>query len=111
MISEQFQAQCKLASTEIKSSIEKVDTMLQKQVNSRDETAQFLINSFGDEIIKLEDILHKEREMRIEKNDELLRLINSIDDGLSNEIIKEKKEMMESIEVMENMLEDFCYKI
>ena len=53
---------------------------------SRDETSEFLIKSFGEEILKLQELLNIEKTSRMRANKEAMSLINDIEDSLNDQI-------------------------
>lgn len=78
---------------------------------ARDETVNFVVNSFGEEILKLEQSVQREREDRAETHGRLQSALTAMEEEVANLLLAEKKECSAGLSTLEGYLEELCYKI
>lgn len=70
-----------------------------------------MIKSFGEEILKLQEILNDEKTERVRGNREALGLIKEISESLNEQVEEERQVKMRNESMFTRMLEETCYKI
>lgn len=70
-----------------------------------------MVTNFGDEILKAEQMVQKEREDRAESHRRMLASIANVEEQGTNAILQERKESATAIQNLEGYLEELCFKI
>lgn len=84
---------------------------VERERRGRDEMSEFLIRSFGEEILKLQEVLNGEKTDRVRGNREALSLIREIEESLEGQIEEEREIKGRNEAVFTRLLEETCYKI
>lgn len=71
---------------ELNEEIEEVGVTLEKQKILRDEISESQIQEFGEEILKIQEMLSQQREERIHNNNLLMEEIEEMDEALERAI-------------------------
>ena len=104
MLDGQFEAEWQEARGEITASMAEVKTRMDRQQSNRDEVVGFMVNAFGEEILKLEEQVQKEREARTYSHQRLAESISAMEEQVGRCISGEKKETSTSIANLEGYL-------
>lgn len=77
----------------------------------RNETSDSIVRVFGEEVLKFQELLCKEKKEREEEHGKILTVLEQLNDAISFDISGEKKGRETSEEMLLKLLEETCSKI
>lgn len=107
----QFESGWDEARDEILGDIDKVRSKIEHEEAARDEIVTFMVTNFGEEILKAQQMVQREREERIEYHKKLTATLASVEEQITNSILQERRESAAAIQSLEGYLEELCFKI
>lgn len=84
---------------------------LEVEKASCNEMHDNLVKTFGEEILKLSEILSEEKQIREQQHNNMLRILEDLNDSLATSLKKENDERNQQEEMMLKLLEETCAKI
>ena len=78
---------------------------------SRDETVGFMVGSFGEKILELEEEVQREREARGEGHRRMLEELQVVEEQVAGMVQLERREGAAAMGHLEGYLEELCFKI
>lgn len=88
----EFKEQAQQRYQEVSERIQQIREVVESERKVRDETSEFLIRSFGEEILKLQEMLNAEKNGRTRPNREAFELIEEINGMMTEQLAEERRE-------------------